>query len=174
MKNIIRLVRYDWPLHFLLMFTNWMPDNIFILRFRGAIVRPFFKKCGKNLLLGRNVTFYNCSNISIGTNVAIAIGNWFMASNSITLEDEVTIGPYCVFVDATHSRGETGSFRFGKDSNAPIVIGNGTWIAAHVVISAGVSVGCKSLIVANAVVIKSVPEWAIVAGNPAKVLRSGE
>ncbi|MCO5259133.1 MAG: hypothetical protein M9916_03230 [Crocinitomicaceae bacterium] len=57
MTNLIRLLRYDWPLHFVLLLTNWLPDNVVFLRLRGYLAHFFFLSCGKNLRLGRNLTF---------------------------------------------------------------------------------------------------------------------
>ena len=61
-----------------LLFTNWLPDNVIFINLRGRLARPFFKKCGKNLGIGRNVCFYNPSKMEIGTNVYIAYGCWFL------------------------------------------------------------------------------------------------
>ena len=59
MSKIRRLMLHDWPLHFVLLITNWLPDNVFIIRLRGRLARPFFKKCGKRLGIDQNVVFYN-------------------------------------------------------------------------------------------------------------------
>ena len=51
----------------------------------------------------------------------------------------------------------------------PVVIGDDVWIVGRVTILPGVKVGSHSIIGAGAIVTKDVPEWAIVAGNPAVV-----
>jgi acetyltransferase-like isoleucine patch superfamily enzyme len=53
-----------------------------------------------------------------------------------------------------------------------IVIGDDTWIGANAVIVDGVSVGAHSIVGAGAVVTKDVPEYSIVAGNPARLIKS--
>jgi acetyltransferase-like isoleucine patch superfamily enzyme len=107
-----QLIRYDWPLHFLLRLTNWLPDNVIFIKLRGMLARPFFRKCGTNLGIGRNVTFYNPSAIEIGSSVYIAYGCWFLGAGRLVIEDEVLFGPYVVISPANHTK-INGSFRYG-------------------------------------------------------------
>lgn len=111
MNKLQRLIRHDWPVHFFLLLTNWLPDNTVFLRLRGLLISPFLGACGRNLRLGRNVTLYNPSRIYFGNDVYAAFGCWFMAGGNIRVEDEVLLGPYCVIASSTHSRA-SGSFRF--------------------------------------------------------------
>ena len=171
MKNLHRLLRYDLPLHFSLLLTNWLPDNVFFLRLRGALARPFLGRCGGNLRLGRNVTFYNPSSISLGRDIYVAQGTWFMAGETIMVGDEVLIGPYCVIVSANHTR-KGHSFRFGKALHAPICIGCGCWLAAHVTVTAGSSIGNGCLIAANSVIRGTIPDDSVAAGVPARVVKT--
>lgn len=166
-----RCFRHDWPLHFVLLLTNWLPDNTVFLRIRGALARHFLGSCGPNLRLGRNITFYNPSKIHLGRDVYIAIGTWFMAGGEITVGDEVLFGPYCVLVSSSHQR-KGRSFRFGAPERLPIQIASGSWLAAHVTVTGGTSIGEGSLVAANSVVTKDVPPDRVVAGLPARELRS--
>lgn len=54
---------------------------------------------------------------------------------------------------------------------APIVIGNGCWVAARAAILPGVTLGDGAVVGLGAVVARSVPAFAIVVGNPARVVR---
>ena len=62
-------------LHFVLLFTNWLPDNVIFLRFRGFLANFFLMGTCKNLRIGRNVTFYNPSKIYIDDD-EIAAPDW--------------------------------------------------------------------------------------------------
>ena len=107
------------------------------------------------------------SNVSIGDNVYIAYGCWIQGSGGVILEDEVMLGPYTVLASANHTK-KNGSYRFGEGSQVPIVLNRGSWTGAHVVITAGVTVGCGAACGAGAVVVRDVPDDSVVAGVPAK------
>lgn len=57
------------------------------------------------------------------------------------------------------------------DSKGPISISHDVWIGANSIIVSGVSIGTGAVVAAGAVVTKDVPPYAIVAGNPAQVIR---
>lgn len=57
-------------------------------------------------------------------------------------------------------------------ANAPIIIGENVWIGSNVRICKGVNIGDNAIVAANSVVTKDVPANAIVAGNPAKVVKT--
>lgn len=170
MSKLYRLLRYDWPLHFVLVLTNWLPDNVPFLRLRGWLARLFLGECGSGFNLGRNVTLYNPSRIRIGNNVYIAYGCWFMAGETITIEDEVMFGPYCLIVSSNHQRGKH-SFRFADSKREPILIGRGSWIGGGVAITAGSNVGSGVAIGANSVVRGSIPSNVMAAGQPVRVIK---
>ena len=62
------------------------------------------------------------------------------------------------------------SVRFGGYDRAPVTIGKGTWLAAHVVVAPGVNIGSGNMVGANAVVTKDTPDNVFVAGVPAKIV----
>jgi len=170
MGKLQRLMRYDWPLHFILLLTNWLPDNTVCLKFRGYLAHFFIGFCGHNLRIGRNIVFYNPQNITIGADVYIAYGSWFAGLEKIIIGDEAMFGPYCIVVSGNHTK-KDGSFRFGQTSEKPIRIGNGTWIGSHVTITAGADVGSGCQIGANSVVLSGLyPSNSMIAGNPASIL----
>ncbi len=171
MSKIFRAFRYDWPLHFVLLLTGWLPDNVLILRLRGFFASFFLGKCGNNLRLGRNITFYNSRNIFIGNNVYIAYGNWFSAGDVITIDDEVIIGPYCVFASSNHTK-SFGSFRYGVPEYKPIRIEKGSWIAGQCSVLAGSHIGSGVLVAANSVVSGLLSDNTMYAGSPAKSIKA--
>ncbi len=165
-----RLLRYDLPLHFVLWLTNWLPDNVIFINMRGRLASPFFKKCGRKIGIGRNVTFYNPSEIVIGDFVYIAYGCWFLGSGSLIIEDEVMFGPYVVISPGNHTK-VNGSFRNGPAESKFVRIGAGSWIGAHVTIVVGAEVGKGCLIAANSVLNKKVEDDSLYGGVPAKFIK---
>ena len=59
-------------------------------------------------------------------------------------------------------------------SKGPVIIGDNVWIGDKVTILSGVRIGNGVVVAANSVVTKDVPEYCVVAGNPARVIRSND
>lgn len=168
MNKVYRLFRYDWPMHFILLFTNWLPDNVFFIRLRGTLISPFFKKCGKKLGVGRHVTFYNPSKIEIGTNVYIAYGCWF--GGDITIEDEVMFGPYCILAPTNHQK-VNGSYRFGGNTEGRIIIKKGSWMGAQSMVVGNSILGIGTVLAANSLLNNDSEDNSIYGGSPARKLK---
>jgi acetyltransferase-like isoleucine patch superfamily enzyme len=169
-----RLLRYDWPMHFVLLFTNWLPDNVVIMNFRGYLASFFFGSCGKRLCLGRNITFYNPSQMKVGKNVYIASGCWFSSSGGILIEDNILFGPYVVVVTSNHSLTD-GAYSFGKPINIEEVkVCSGSWVGAHSTILPGSIISKSCLIAANSVFKGNSIERGIYAGLPAVLKKVSE
>ena len=164
-------LRYYWPLSLILLFMNIFPDNVFVMKLRGRLIRPFFGSCGRNLRIARGNIFYNSHRMIIGNDVFIGYGNWFNASDTITVEDEVLFGPKSIIVSGNHSR-LSGSFRYGPNKNKPIRIKHGAWIGGNCSILAGCEVGRGSVVGANCVANSVIPDHVVFAGNPGKVVKT--
>jgi acetyltransferase-like isoleucine patch superfamily enzyme len=173
MKTFLKELRYQirWglPVWLLWLLTTWWPNNRMTIKFRGFLHRPFFKKCGRNFQMASGVMLRDTQNIEIGNDVYIAYYAWLNGMGGVTLEDEVVIGPYVTISSLTHVY-KNGSFRFGGARSAPVSIGRGTWLAAHVSVSAGVCIGEGCLVAANSSVTKDVPDRMMVGGVPAKII----
>ncbi|MBD1423770.1 acyltransferase [Sphingobacterium chuzhouense] len=170
MSQITIQLRYVLPLWFVLLITNWLPDNRFTIKLRGTLARPFFKRCGKRLELGRDLTLLNSYNIEIGNDVYIAKGGWLNGMGGLIIEDEVVLAPYVVISTMQHVF-RNNSVRFGGSLPGKIVIGKGTWLAAHVAVKCGVTVGKGCIVGANAFVVKDTEDNAIYGGVPAKFIK---
>lgn len=173
MNKVIRNLRYDLPLHFILLLTNWLPNNTVFYALRGFLASFFFKKCGRNLRLSRHTMFYNPSQISLGNDVYISYYSLLIAGEQIILEDEVLLGPFNVLVSGKHVM-KNGSYRWGKPVYEPIKIGAGSWLGSHVTVVGGVTIGCGALVGANSVVTSDVADDAVVGGVPARLLNKKE
>ena len=121
-------------------------------------------------------------NIHLGAWVFINNGATFMDSAPITIGDRAAIGPNVQFVTATHPIRPEDRFT-DTDPDAmppfivhniarPITVGAYAWIGAGATIMPGVTIGAGAVVGAGSVVTKNVPDRMIVAGNPARILRS--
>jgi UDP-2-acetamido-3-amino-2,3-dideoxy-glucuronate N-acetyltransferase len=117
-------------------------------------------KIGQNCIIGQNVM--------IGPNVIIGNGckiqNNVSIYKGVTLEDEVFCGPSCVFTNVYNPR----AFIERKHEFIPTLVKKGATIGANATIVCGVNIGKYAMIAAGAVVKKDVPDYAVVAGVPAK------
>jgi len=168
-RTLYYQIRWALPLWFVCFITNWMPDNRVTLRIRGFLASFFIKKCGKNFLLGRDVTLLNTNNLYIGDNVYIAKGCWLNAMGKLIIEDEVVLGPYVVISTLQHVFKDN-SVRFGGSIAAPVIIGKGSWLAAHSSVKCGVKIGKGNLVGANAFVTKNTNDNVMLGGVPAQVI----
>lgn len=83
------------------------------------------------------------------------------------------MGPEVTILSQNHAFSDTTKpiIEQGSDPKKPVIIGDDVWIGTRVIILPGVTVGSHAIIASGAVVTKNVPEWAIVGGNPAKILK---
>jgi hypothetical protein len=89
----------------------------------------------------------------------------------VSIGDEVRIGAHTSILGFNHTTATDRPIYQQPLVLDGITIGDDVWIGSHVVILDGVTVGAHSIIGAGSVVTKDVPEWGVVAGNPARLLK---
>jgi len=169
-KSVCIILRYDIPLWLMGVLSNWWYDNRFTMWLRGMLFKPFIYKCGKNFTVAKWVQIKSSHNLTIGDNVYFASGVWLNAMGKMTIEDEVVIGPYVVISTGIHTF-KNDSVKQGGTIMEPVTIKRGSWLAAHVSVRAGVTIGFGVLVAANAVVTKDTENNVIVGGVPAKFIK---
>ncbi len=114
------------------------------------------EKCniGQNVVISPNVVLGK--NVKIQNNVSVYTG--------VTCDDDVFLGPSCVFTNVTNPRSAVNR----RGEYAKTHVGKGASIGANATIVCGHDIGAFAFIGAGAVVTKSVPAYALVVGNPAK------
>jgi len=105
------------------------------------------------------------SNVTIGNGVTIK--NGVAVWDLVTIEDHVFIGPNAVFTNDVRPRAEV---RKGTEQLDSTWVKEGATIGANATIVAGVTIGRYAMIGAGTVVLKDVPEQALVVGNPARLV----
>ena len=120
-------------------------------------------KIGKHCSLGQNVNV--AGNVVIGNDVKIQ--NNVSIYEGVELEDGVFCGPSCVFTNDLTPRAR---YPKGRENYKKTIIREGASIGANATIVCGHTVGRFAMVAAGAVVTKDVPDYALVAGVPAKVI----
>jgi len=109
--------------------------------------------------------------LEIGDGVFINYGSSISAHRSVRLGDRCLIGQYAIIMDCDyHAAGDPES----HGEPRPVVIGPGAWLGARVTVLKGVTIGAGAVIAAGSVVVRDVPDGALAAGVPARVLRAGD
>jgi len=121
----------------------------------------WFRQCGysigKNTLIGPDCLFWAWHHID---------------TNSIIIEDDVTIGPKVMLIVRTHSTSQIEIY--GKTTSSipgKIIIKKGAWIGAGAIILPNITIGECAVVGAGAVVTRDVTPYTVVVGSPAKVVR---
>lgn len=138
---------------------------------RNEILKQLLKEVPEGLtILSPFVCDYG-SNIHLGKNVFVNVNSYFMDGAPITVGDNVFIGPFCGFYTATHPL-DYKNRNIGLEKALPIKIGDNCWFGANVSVMPGVTIGSGCVIAAGSVVTKDVPDNSMVAGVPAKVMKT--
>ena len=141
------------------------------LKLRQFILKNLSPDVGANVNLDRNVQILDFSKISIGNNSGFGMNSRI---GSVSIGDNVMMGPDCLILTRNHNFQDISKpmASQGYQADKPVSIGNDVWIGQRVIILPGVRVGNGAVIGAGSVVTKDVRDYMIVAGNPAKEIRS--
>jgi acetyltransferase-like isoleucine patch superfamily enzyme len=145
-------------------------------------------KLGKNVRIYDFTNLYGCEigdDVKIGTFVEIQkgakIGNRCKVSShtficeGVTLEDEVFVGHNVTFINDRYPRATNGGGQLQTEADwvcVPTLVKRGASIGSGATLLCGVTVGENATIGAGSVVTKDVPPGTVVAGNPARIVKS--
>jgi serine acetyltransferase len=110
--------------------------------------------------------------LRLGNGVVLGRGSHVIASRPVVFGDDVYCGPYVYVTSDNHSYDDPDQ-PIGKQwpRSAPVEIGSGSWLGAGAVILPGARLGRNVVVAAGAVVRGEVPDHAVVAGAPARIVR---
>lgn len=140
------------------------------------LYRPLFAAHGKNFRFGP-YGVYSFRTIFVGDDVNLGWRPTLMAAKSkIVIGNKVMFGPEVMIVAGDHNTSVIGRFIFDVTEKRPeddrdVIIEDDVWIGSRAIILKGLTIGRGAIIGAGAVVTKSVPPYAVAAGNPARVLK---
>ena len=149
----------------------FIDDRVFIYQDKG----------GGPVILGDHVLIFRDSIIQTGAGGSVSIGSHSSLQprcqlsaykSQIQIGSDVQIAPNCAFYPYNHGIEKDEIIRKQPlQSKGGIVVGDDTWLGYGVIVLDGVKIGKGSVIGAGAVVNDNIPDYAIAAGAPAKVVR---
>jgi acetyltransferase-like isoleucine patch superfamily enzyme len=143
---------------------------------------------GANVKLAQFVNLYGCTvgdhtkigafveiqkNATVGRNCKISSHSFIC--EGVTIEDDVFVGHNVTFINDLYPRATTGDGELQRDGDwtvEPTLVRRGASIGSGATVLARVTIGENAIVGAGAVVTRDVPANCIVAGNPARVVRS--
>jgi acetyltransferase-like isoleucine patch superfamily enzyme len=130
-------------------------------------------KLGKRCRLGMDVELrtVEAGRIQIGEDTRLNRGCTLTSYTQIRIEDFTIIGEFVSIRDANHGLKRGEPMRYQPHTSKPILIGRDVWIGRGSCILPGVTIGEGAVIGANSVVTGDIPDFAIAAGIPARVIK---
>ena len=172
---------------FLDKIRNFLRHRVLIPRFRKEFKKDSYQNSylnniragmvvGDGTKIDSRAYFIHGNLIEIGNNCDVGPYATFMTQrSSIKIGDDVAIAPHASFIaDNMDSSGRDKIINRPNISSSGIIIEDGCWIGVKAVILPGVRIGKSSVVAAGAVVTKDVPEYSIVAGVPASIIKKRE
>jgi maltose O-acetyltransferase len=171
-------MKYFWLILYYGLAKHLPKSNVPILgrmakALRASCAKHLFIKCGTQINLEQGAYIGNGKSFSVGD--LVGIGKNFCCHNRIvTMHDHIIMGEDVLFQGGGHDYSNL-DIPMGQSGNlpsTPLEICDDVWIGARAIILPGCKrIGAHSIIGAGAVVTKDVPDYAIVGGNPARVLK---
>lgn len=171
MKRVLCLLIYKVFLAWLPSTNNMLFISKKIRKLRSSIACGCFDQHGKNINIEKGADFGKGDGICIGDNSGLGVN--CDVRGPLEIGSNVMMGPDVCIMTAIHNTARTDipMCQQGHLPKQKVTIGDDVWIGARVIIMPGVTIGSGSIIGAAAVVTKDVPEYVVVAGVPAKVIK---
>ena len=139
----------------------WLGDEVMLFR-------------GVRLVIG-SLDENPTADLRLGNRVVVNVGAYLSGEGELVVEDDVLVAPYAQVLTAGHIiHGHDPIIARNPLSYGAVRIGRGSWIGAAAIVLPGVEIGAGAVVAAGAVVTKAVAPFAIVAGNPARLVRYRE
>lgn len=133
---------------------------------------------GDNVLIGRNA-WLDISRLAKGARISVGNGTQIGRNVMMSAAKKIDLGKNCLvsynvsFLDHDHSFApDVSVFDSGITDGKEIVIADNCFIGAHSFILKGVHLGKQCVVGANSVVVDSFPDYSVIAGNPARKIKS--
>jgi maltose O-acetyltransferase len=150
---------------------SYMPCGRFGRAVRSWCARRLLATYGEGAMIESRVEFGSGRQLSLGADSAIGARS---VVGTVTIGEHVMIGQELLALSRNHEFEDvaTPPKYQGFANDRPITIGDDCWIGARVTLLPGVTIGRHCIVGAGSVVTRDVPDFSVVGGNPARVLRT--
>ena len=138
---------------------------------RADLIKKIIAKFGDNFLIEQPFMCDYGFNIEIGENFYSNHNLTILDCNKVIFGNNVFIGPNCGFYCAEHPLNIEQRNK-GLEYAKPITVGDNVWFGGSVTVLGGVTIGNGVVVGAGSVVTKDIPDNVVVAGNPAKIIKT--
>lgn len=135
--------------------------------YNAILTELFGERLGEGSLIAAPIAGAALDRVVIGRNVFVNTNCLMMARGGITIEDNVQIAANVQLISNNHDEYDRQIL-----TCRPVLICEGAWIGAGATILPGVRVGKHAIVGAMSVVTKDVPDYAVVVGSPARVVKT--
>ncbi len=147
------------------------PGYRFGYALRRWAARRLLHHAGSGIVIKDHCYFGDGSRLSVGTNSQL--GHNSRLQGTISIGDDCVMGPDVVIMATSHGYDRTDiPIRIQDGWEKPIRIGNDVWIGTRCVILPGVEIADHTIVAAGAVVTKSFPPFSVIAGVPARLVKT--
>ena len=137
---------------------------------RRIICCPLFDHCGENVNVENRAYFAKGNGISIGSGSGLGVN--CLVHGPLEMGDNVMMGPDVVILTHSHKFDRTDIPMCQQGSVVKnVTIGNDVWIGMRAVIMPGVKIGNGVIIGSGSIVTKDIPDYAVVGGVPARIIK---
>ncbi|MCC4052486.1 chorismate mutase [Enterococcus faecium] len=140
---------------------------------RSQLLKETFGRTGKKIYMEPVINFDYGYNIFVGENFYANFNCTFLDVSTIEIGDNCMFAPNVQLYTATHPLHPV-KRNSGLEYAKPIKIGNNVWLGGGVIVTPGVTLGDNVVVGAGSVVTKSFPDNVVIAGNPARTIKTVE
>ncbi|MCD6734819.1 MAG: acyltransferase [Burkholderiaceae bacterium] len=169
MKPMLWALRSELKL-LALWLVNGVPLELGI-RLRRWLLPRFFLRFGRSSLVQSGLRVRNPELVSIGNHCNFGPNVFITGGGGVTIGDWVGFGPDVKIWSVNHRFDDPDRpWQLQGWDQRPVVIEDDVWLGANVFVVPGVSIGRGAIVAACSVVNKSIPAFAVAAGNPVRVV----
>lgn len=154
---------------------RWLPSSALPggglwRRVRAIVAGPLLLEAGHEINIEHGAYFGHGDAVRLGDRSGIGVN--CRLHGPVVIGRDVMMGPDVVIIAVNHQFADTAApmIAQGYASPDPVLVGDDVWIGTRAIVLPGVAIGSHAIVGAASVVTKDVPPYAVVAGNPARII----